>query len=106
MRDPSYVLERVILDLAAGKKGVATEEWAPFYDIPTELEPDSLADRFDIVAGAYQACADWHGGQWSRGYRHLCKLGRQFRPSPLGVRLEGDTLAAYVRVAVSLVRLP
>jgi len=28
-------------------------------------------DRFELA----QFCMDYHSGQWSRGYRLLCKLG-------------------------------
>lgn len=102
----AYVLEAVIEALASGRESVAVSEWAPFYDVPADLEPDAWADRFDIIRGAYWACADYHNGQASRGYRHLSKLGRHYRPGPLekSSTLEGDSLAAYVRVAVSLLK--
>jgi len=50
--------------------------------------------------------ADYHSGQWSAGYRHLSKLGRHYRPGPLEstASLEGEALAAYVRVAVRLLK--
>jgi len=105
----NYTLEAIVNDLADGRTdSPALTEWAPEYGFPSDLEPDSLADRFDIVRGAYWACADWHGGQSSRGYRHLCKLGRHYRPGAAErtSSLTGDALAAYVRVAVGLIRRP
>ncbi len=101
----AYVVEAVVEALAHGRAdSVALTDWAPYYGLPSTLEPDRYADRVDIVRGAYWACADYHGGQASRGYRHLCKLGRHYRPGPLesSRTLEGDALAAYVRVAAAL----
>ena len=104
----AYILESVIEALGHGRQSVAVTEWAPYYGLPDSLDPDPYADRFDVVRGAYWACADYHAGQWSRGYRHLSKLSRHYRPGPLesSARLEGDALAAYVRVAVSMLNRP
>jgi len=76
------------------------------YGFPDSLEPDSYLGRFELIQGAYWAYADYHSGQWSAGYRHLSKLGRHYRPGPLEstASLEGEALAAYVRVAVRLLK--
>lgn len=105
----SYVLQAIIEDLAAGRASAAVTEWAPFYELPDSLELDPYADRFEIVEGAYWACADFHAGQASRGYRHLSKLGRHYRPGAAHrgwASLNSNARAAYVRVAVSLIRNP
>lgn len=47
-------------------------------------------DRFDIAEAWYLALSHCHGGQWSREYARLCKLGRSFRPRP---SLSVDTLS-------------
>lgn len=39
-------------------------------------------NRFDIVEAWYLALSDCHGGQNSESYARLCKLQREFRPSP------------------------
>jgi hypothetical protein len=104
----AYVLEAVIEDLAAGRLGsVALTEWAPYYGFPDTLEPGRYLDRAETVQGSYWACADYHGGQSSAGYRHLSKLGRYYLPGRLEktASLEGDALAAYVRVAVHLLKV-
>jgi hypothetical protein len=31
------------------------------------------------LATIYQFCADYHSGQWSRGYRLLCIIGKKLR---------------------------
>lgn len=33
----------------------------------------------DFWFALYVFCADYHGGQWSRGYRILSKLSSQYR---------------------------
>ena len=106
-----YVVESIIEDMAksgAEAACVSLREWAPFY-LPS-LDP-MYAFREDIVRGAYWACVDYHGGQWSRGYRHLSKLSRHFKPAPMDsstrcIAEGGDALAAYIRAAVSLLRHP
>jgi hypothetical protein len=35
----------------------------------------------DLVAGAYWACSEWHGGQFSDTYAALCSLGQVFSPN-------------------------
>lgn len=34
----------------------------------------------DLVVGAYWACNEWHGGQFSNTYAALCSLGQVFSP--------------------------
>jgi hypothetical protein len=51
-------------------------------------------DRFDIAEAWYLALCDCHGGQWSREYARLCKLGRSFKPSP---SLSVETLSENAR---------
>jgi hypothetical protein len=40
-------------------------------------------DRFDICDAYYLALSHCHGGQWSREYARLSRMGAYFRPSPL-----------------------
>lgn len=40
-------------------------------------------DRFDIVTAHYLFCCHYHGGQASRLYARLCRIGKYFTPSPL-----------------------
>jgi len=52
-------------------------------------------DRFDICEAYFLALSHCHGGQWSREYARLCKLGQYFRPAP---SLSVDTLSDNARV--------
>jgi hypothetical protein len=40
-------------------------------------------DRFDICEAWYLALSEYHGGQWSSGYRKLSRLTEYFKPSPI-----------------------
>ena len=40
-------------------------------------------DRFDIVEAYYWYCVDYHGGQWSKEYSRLCRIGGYYSPGPL-----------------------
>ena len=40
-------------------------------------------DRIDIIEAWYLALAHCHGGQYSREYARLSRLGRYYRPGPL-----------------------
>ena len=51
-------------------------------------------DRFDIAEAYYLALSDCHGGQWSREYERLCRLGCKFRPRP---SLSVETLSENAR---------
>jgi hypothetical protein len=31
------------------------------------------------MLGVYAYCRDWHGGQWSREYRIMCRIGERVR---------------------------
>ena len=42
-----------------------------------------LVDTFEGATALYAFCADYHSGQWSRGYRLLCRLGKRLKLSPL-----------------------
>ena len=46
-----------------------------------------LSHDFDFNAALYAFLSSYHSGQWSRGYRLLCKLegtnGRRFNPGLL-----------------------
>jgi hypothetical protein len=35
--------------------------------------------RFELVATLYVLCMDYHGGQWSRGYRLMSRIARRYR---------------------------
>ncbi len=35
----------------------------------------------NVIVGAYWHYIEWHGGQWSQGYRALSALGRMFEPN-------------------------
>lgn len=51
-------------------------------------------NRFDIVEAYYVYFSEWHEGQWSDGYRRLCRMRRYFSPRP---SLSIDTLSANAR---------
>jgi len=53
-----------------------------------------MFDRFDICEAYYLAFSHCHGGQWSREYARLSRLGRYFKPSPM---LSVDSLSANGR---------
>lgn len=36
--------------------------------------------RFELIATLYVLCMDYHSGQWSRGYRLLCRIARRYNP--------------------------
>jgi hypothetical protein len=38
-------------------------------------------ERYMIVLGHYHYYSQWHGGQWSKEYARLCKIGKYFKPS-------------------------
>ena len=38
---------------------------------------------FDRLEAHYWYAVDYHGGQDSRLYKHLCKLSRYYHPSPI-----------------------
>jgi hypothetical protein len=46
----------------------------------------------DLLA-LYQFCADYHSGQWSRGYRFLCVVGSKLKRRHIG----GDYLSKPYR---------
>lgn len=37
-------------------------------------------DRYMIILGHYHYYSQWHGGQWSKEYERLCRIGRYFKP--------------------------
>lgn len=39
-------------------------------------------DRFDIAEAYYLYFCDYHGGQGSKEYQRLSRMGRYFRPRP------------------------
>lgn len=46
-------------------------------------------DRFDIVEAHYLFYSLYHEGQWSEGYRKLCKITSYFSPR-FSLRSESD----------------
>lgn len=49
-----------------------------------EYDEDTIDNRFDLYGALYVACAEYHSGQSSRGYRLLSKLTRAgYKPSPM-----------------------
>ncbi len=40
-------------------------------------------DRFDIIQAHYAFACDYHGGQASKLYSRLCRIGRYFTPGAL-----------------------
>ena len=42
----------------------------------------------DLIVGAYWHFADWHGGQWSKGYAALSALGQVFQPGMTSIESE------------------
>jgi len=47
-----------------------------------------LVDTFDGAVALYTFLTDYHSGQWSRGYRLLCKLGNRLKLSPMWMGYE------------------
>jgi hypothetical protein len=39
-----------------------------------------LSERFDLYGALYLFLTQYHSGQWSRGYRLLCRLQRRYKP--------------------------
>jgi hypothetical protein len=37
----------------------------------------------ELAEALYYFCEDYHSGQWSRGYRILCRVSRIFKPGIL-----------------------
>ena len=52
-------------------------------------------DRFDIAEAWFLALCHCHGGQWSREYARLSRMGQYFKPSPM---LSVDSLSENARV--------
>lgn len=54
-----------------------------------KLTDDQKNYRCDLYGALYLLCTRWHSGQWSRGYRLLCRMERAgYRPG-LSIR-EGN----------------
>ena len=51
---------------------------------------DSEGLNPDLYDALYWFTADYHSGQWSRGYRLLCRVSRVFKPSPLASGPDGE----------------
>ena len=50
----------------------------------------------DLIVGAYWACSEWHGGQFSNSYAALCSLSQVFSPGMSDAPdLEGSEFTAY-----------
>jgi len=54
------------------------------HELPEEiwcsLGEFSEACLADLIVGAYWACSEWHGGQFSDTYAAFCSLGQVFSP--------------------------
>lgn len=37
-------------------------------------------ERSDLIVALLCLCSDYHSGQWSRGYRLLCRIQTRYRP--------------------------
>ena len=67
---------------------VAAWIWVDDYEVAESMTRpvryDDLSERQRQWLGVYLTCSAWHSGQWSRGYRLLCRaqklLGREFGP--------------------------
>ena len=59
------------------------------------LEKIMYFDRFDICEAYYLALSHCHGGQWSREYARLSRMGQYFKPSPM---LSVESLSDNARV--------
>lgn len=72
---PSIDLPRalILLGQAAHKHELPEDIWG-------SLGEFSDAALGDLIVGAYWACSDWHGGQFSDSYAALCSLGQVFSP--------------------------
>lgn len=55
---------------------------------------------FELIAALYLVCSDYHSGQWSRGYRILSRITRQYKPRNIDKRLlaEPDIAELYRRI--------
>lgn len=51
-----------------------------------EYDEDTLANRFDLYGALWALCNRWHGGQGSRGYRILSRLGKAGYSPGLGLQ--------------------
>ena len=47
-----------------------------------------LVNTFEGATALYTFCTDYHSGQWSRGYRLLCRLGKRLKLSPMWMGYE------------------
>lgn len=56
---------------------------------------DSLADRFDRMIALHYVMARWHNGQWSDGYRLLCRASISNPPRDLSNRDEYGAARHY-----------
>lgn len=50
------------------------------------------SEKFDLIAAIYLFCADYHSGQWSRGYRILSRIETRYRPRNLDLLREEETV--------------
>lgn len=95
------VLERLIRDLENARQ--PDEFWSTawfFLDAVEDNDDEDwhYANEFGIDAGScvvalYHLASDYHGGQFSPGYRVLCKASRVYDPNGNGI--EPDTCEAY-----------
>ena len=53
----------------------------------------------DFIVGAYWHFAEWHGGQWSKGYEALSALGQVFRPGMSGSESDNEAYLALATMA-------
>ncbi|HRS17711.1 MAG TPA: hypothetical protein P5234_15855 [Thermoanaerobaculaceae bacterium] len=97
-----YVTREQVRALLQGREDApALTIWADAFDLPAF--PYSYSE--DRIRGHYWAASDWHGGQASRGYRHLCKVSRRYTPG----RMErdagnGNAHAYYIHAAAMIAR--
>lgn len=50
--------------------------------------------RENLIEALYYFCSDYHSGQWSRGYRILCRVSRIFKP-PLSNSMSEEAEPIY-----------
>lgn len=65
---------------------------------------DALGDRFDRMLGLHYVMTRWHGGQWSTGYRLLCRTEISNAPANLDNRDEYYSARHYAARYLCAVR--
>lgn len=102
MRSDVFRLDGPSIDLprALTLLGQATRRYQLPEGIWGSLGECSEAALGDLIVGAYWACSEWHGGQFSDTYAALCSLGQVFSPGMCdGPEPDSGEFTAYEMVS-------